>query len=409
MKNKKVNILCQYFYPDVASTGQLMTELSVELAKLGMNVHAYTTKPAYYQKKDALEYEIYNGISIYRVFCFNANKNKGLFRVLNEISFSISIFIKLLFTERKAVNFIVSNPPILHFVGYFLKILRRQNFVLLVYDLYPDLPIALNYIKKNSMIANLWNRIYQKAFINSSKTIALSNGMKQKILDKFENPYTVINEKIEIIHNWANNEFFHFIPKEENIFIKKNNLSDKFILLYSGNIALFNEFESILKSSLKVVNDTQILYLFIGNGGKRKEIEQFVQEHPEANIKIMNYQLYEDLPYSISSGDISFVTVKNGVNGINMPSKLYTIMACGKPIIALGDKNGDVHQMLELAKCGIFIEQNDVDSLVKAICFYKNNPDVAKEHGLNGRKYFEENYTFKIISNKYFNLLRDIE
>ena len=407
MQNKKVNILCQYFYPDVAATGQLMTELGVKLAKLGMDVHAYTTKPAYYLKKDALKYEEYNGIFIHRVFCFNANKNRGLFRVLNEISFSISIFIKLLFSERRAINFIVSNPPILHFIGYFLKLLRGQNFVLLVHDLYPDLPIALDYLSKDSVVAKLWNIIYKKAFLNSSKTIVLSNGMKQKILDKFKNHF-VINEKVEIIHNWADDKFFHFIPKEENTFIKKNDLSDKFILLYSGNIALFNEFETILKSSLKVIGDPQILYLFIGNGGKRKEIEQFVQEHPEANIKIMNYQPYEDLPHSISSGDIYFVTVKNGVNGINMPSKLYTIMACGKPIIALGEINSDVHQMIESAKCGTFIKQGDIDSLVKAIYFYRNNPDVAKEHGSNGRKYFEENYTFKIISNKYYNLLIDI-
>ena len=408
MQNKKVNILCQYFYPDIASTGQLMTELGTKLAKLGMDVHAYTTEPAYYVKKDALEYEVYNGVPIYRVFCFNANKNKSLFRILNTLSFSISIFIKLLFSEREAINFIVSNPPILHILGYFLKILRRQNFVLLVHDLYPDVPIALNYIKKDSVIAKLWNKIYKKAFLNSYKTVVLSDGMKQKILDKFENP-SIINEKIEIIHNWADDEFFHLIPKEENIFIKKNDLSDKFVLLYSGNIALCNEFETILKSSLKVIDDRQILYLFIGNGGRKKEIEQFVQDHPEANIKIMNYQPYEDLPYSISSGDISFVTVKVGVDGVNMPCRLYTIMACGKPIIALGENNSDVHRMIKSAKCGTFIEQGDVDSLVKAICFYKDNPDIAKEHGLNGRKYFKENYTLKIISNQYYNLLINIE
>jgi glycosyltransferase involved in cell wall biosynthesis len=407
MKNKKVNILCQYFYPDVAATGQLMTELGVALSKLGMDIHAYTAKPAYDLKNEALEYEVHNGIHIYRVFCFNANKNRNLARILNELSFSICIFIKMLFSERKATNLIVTNPPILHFIGYFLKITRNQNYVLLVHDLYPDLPIALNYINKDSLVDKLWNKLYKRVFINSSKTIVLSDGMKQKILCKFEN-LSIVNEKIEIIHNWANGKFFRFIPKEENIFLKKNNLSDKFILLYSGNIALFYEFETILKSSLKV-DDSQILYLFIGNGGKIKEIKQFVQEHHDVNIKIMNYQPYEVLPYSISSGDVSFVTVKNGVNGVNMPSKLYTIMACGKPIIALGENNSDVHQMIKSANCGIFIEQGDVDSLVKTIYFYKNNPDIAKEHGFNGRKYFEENYTFEIISNKYYNLLMDIE
>lgn len=404
MKNKKINILSQHFYPDAGAASQTMNMLSVKLAKLGVDVHTYTAKPAYYLKKDALEYEVYNGVSIYRVFCFNADRNKTFFRILNDISFFVSIFIKLLFSERKATNFITSNPPILHFVGYFLKILKGQDYVLLVHDLYPDILVALNYIKKDGVAVKLWNAIHKRAFLKSSKIAVVSECMKQKILDRFENP-SVIDEKIEVIHNCADADRFNIIPKEENIFIKKNDLSDKFILLYSGNIALYYEFRTILQSSLKVANDPQILYLFIGNGGKKKEIEQFAQEHSEAHIKIMNYQPYEDVPYLISSCDISFVTFKNGINGMVMPSKIYTIMACRKPIIALGENNSDIHQMIKSAKCGIFVEQGDVDSLVKAICFYKNNPDIAQEHGLNGRKYFEENYALSISSIKHYNLI----
>ena len=230
--------------------------------------------------------------------------------------------------------------------------------------------------------------------------------MKERILSRFENRKP-IEEKISIIHNWADDKFFHVIPKNENPFVEKHALKDKFVLLYSGNLALFNGFDTILESTKKI-NDSGAQYLIIGNGGKRREIEDFANANPSSKIKMMDYQPFSDLPNSLSSGDVLFVTVKEGVNGINMPSKLYTIMASGKPIIALGEPDSDVHIMVKNAQCGIFVEQGDLNGLVEAINYFRANPDEALQRGLNGRRYFEENYTLKIISKQYFELLSGI-
>jgi glycosyltransferase involved in cell wall biosynthesis len=213
---------------------------------------------------------------------------------------------------------------------------------------------------------------------------------------------------MSIIHNWADDKFFHVIPKEENPFIIKYELSDKFVLLYSGNLALYNSFDTILESAKKTT-DPETQFLIIGNGGRRKEIENYVLNNSLSNVKIMDYLPLSELPYSISSCDATFITVRDGINGINMPSKLYTIMACGKPMIALGEKGGDVHQMIKDAECGIFVEQGDINGLLNAIDFYRKNPEISKEHGLNGRKYFEKHYTLEIISKQYFELLSGVE
>lgn len=406
-KIKKVNFLTQYYYPDIASTGQLMTELAEMLAKRGMDIYVYTTKPSYVKKGDAPKFEIHNNVKINRVFCFNANKNIPLGRTINTISFLISIFIKLLFTDRKAINFIVSTPPLLLFVGYFLFLIKRQKYVLLIYDIYPDVAVALDYFKKDSLIVKIWDWFNKRTISKAERTVVLSEGMKRLILSKFENP-DKIKDKMSIIHNWADDKFFKLINKEDNYFIKNNNLSNKFILLYSGNLALYNSFDTILETA-KIINDPDILFLIIGNGGRKKEIEDYIKLNSLNNVRMMDYLPFKELPYSISSADATFVTVRDGIDGINMPSKLYTIMACGKPILALGKRGGDVHNMIENAKCGIFIEQGNTKELFDAIMFYKNNPDILNEHGLNGRKYFETHYTLEIISNQYFELFSGIK
>ena len=406
MENKKVNILSQYYYPDIASTAQLMTELARELVIMGMDVSVYTAKPAYFKKSNAPNEEVYMGVKIYRTYCTNANKNSIFGRALNTFSFICSIFFRLLFSESNAINLIVSNPPFLHLIGYFLFLLRKQKYVLLIHDIYPDVAVVLNYFKPDSMIVKMWNWFNKKAIENSSKTIVLSEGMKELILSKFSNKKT-IEEKISIIHNWADDKFFRIIPKTENPFVQKNGLSDKFILLYSGNLALYNNFDTLLASAKNIV-DPSIQFLLIGDGGRRKDIEKYIENNSIKNVKIMDYLPLEDLPYSISSGDVLFITVRNGINGINMPSKLYTIMACAKPMIALAETGGDVYQMIENAECGLFIEQGDISGLTSAINFYRSHPETAKQHGLNGRSYLENNFTLEIISKQYFELLSGI-
>mgnify|MGYP001249966460 FL=1 len=214
-KIKKVNFLTQYYYPDIASTGQLMTELAEMLVKRGMDIYVYTTKPSYVKKGDAPKFEMHNNVKINRVFCFNANKNIPLGRTINTISFLISIFIKLLFTDRKAINFIVSTPPLLLFVGYFLFLIKRQKYVLLIYDIYPDVAVALDYFKKDSLIVKIWDWFNKKTISKAERTVVLSEGMKRLILSKFENP-DKIKDKMSIIHNWADDKFFKLINKEDN-------------------------------------------------------------------------------------------------------------------------------------------------------------------------------------------------
>jgi hypothetical protein len=155
---KEIRFVLQYFYPEVASTGQLMTELAEGLTSKGYKVKAIVGQPTYVHSKKLPRKEIHNGIEIERISCTMLNKNSSIGRMLNWSSFTILAFLKLLFSRDMTPLFIVSTPPFLFVVGYLLNLIKRQKYICLVYDLYPDIAVRLGYIKKGSLIARIWNR-----------------------------------------------------------------------------------------------------------------------------------------------------------------------------------------------------------------------------------------------------------
>jgi glycosyltransferase involved in cell wall biosynthesis len=404
MKKFKLNILCEYFYPDLASTGQLMTELALELTRKGFEITVYTAKPTYVDNKDAPKYEILNGIIIHRVFYLNANKNTHFGRALRTLSFMASTFFSLLFSEENTLLFIISNPPLLCVVGILLKIIRSRKFIFIYEDVTPDVPIQINYMKADGIIAKIWDRINVYTIMKSEKIIVLSDDMKRLILGKLKKKTTLeIEKKVAIIHNWADNNFLKPLDKINNKFVLEHDLLNKFVVQYSGNFGLFNKFDTILHGAKNLQNEN-ILFLFIGSGARKKDIENIIQEHNLLNVKLMNYLPYSMIPYSLTAADVSIISLQKNLNGMNMPSRLYSIMASGRPIIALVDKDSSVDNIIKEAKCGIRVDQDDVERFIEAIRFYKNNSQLAIEHGLNGRKYFENNFTLDLISQQYYNL-----
>jgi len=202
---KELIILSQYFYPEVASTGQLLTELAEDLTIYGYKIKVYTGKPSYYGNiKKYKKEETYQGINIYRLFNTNLNKNSKPGKILNSLTYFISIFFKLLFQKDKSPLLIVSNPPFLSIMGYFLRKIKNQKYVFLIHDIYPDIAIKLGYLKENSIIARTWGKINCQVLREAEKIIVLGEYMEDVLRKKYLN---IDNYKIKIIHNWADERF----------------------------------------------------------------------------------------------------------------------------------------------------------------------------------------------------------
>lgn len=405
---KNVYFLTQYFYPDVASTGQLLTELAEDLYDYGFKVKVFTAQPSYEGFKKCPRREVYNGINIIRVWCTHFPKNNVLGKVVDMVSFVLSLSLRMFFSryKRNEIFLIVTNPPFLPIAGWLLKKIRKKHYICLIHDVYPDLAVKLGYLSSGSIVTKLWDALNKIVLNNSDKVIVLGEYMKKIVEGKLDR-LSQDKNKIVVIHNWADESKIYPIPKSSNWFVKGQKLEGKFVVLYSGNLGLSHPIEAIIYVA-EALKNRNILFLFIGNGGKKPILKEMVKEKKLKNVKFLPYQSKDMLAYSLSSGDVAIVTMEKGIEGLSVPSKLYSYLAAGRPILALVKENSDVGIIVKKAQCGFVCDPEDIEEISKKIMYLVDHPEVKTMFSENAREYFELHFARSIAAKQYVYLLNSI-
>lgn len=273
-----------------------------------------------------------------------------------------------------------------------------------MYDLYPDQPVELDYIPEGSIPHQIWDLLNRRAFLAAKHVVALGPVMKDRIS---RNAGPKFDEgKVEIIHNWEDEEFIQPMAKVENWFSEEHGLVDQFTVLYSGNIGDFHDLETLVEAAAEF-EDEDVRFLIIGEGDNKTNIVSLAEELglKGETVKFLPYQPWDDLPYSLTSADVSVVTVKEGFEGICVSSKLYTAMAAGEPVLTIAQPDDDESKIVDQFEAGIHVSQGDVDGIVDAIDRWKSNPNLVETHGANARDAFEENFTKDKSIDEYYRML----
>jgi glycosyltransferase involved in cell wall biosynthesis len=217
------------------------------------------------------------------------------------------------------------------------------------------------------------------------------------------------DSKIAIIHNWEDEEFIQPKLKSDNWFAKEHGVDETFTLLYSGNIGENHDLETVVEAAAKLDANEDVRLLIIGEGDKKAAIVNLAEEYGlrGSRIKFLPYQPLDDLPYSLTAGDVSIVTVQKGMEGICVSSKLYTAMAAGMPILVISQPNDDEAQIVGAFDAGINAAQGDSDAVVEAIRTWIDNPDLVARQGQNARDAFEARFTKDRSIDRYYDLLVD--
>lgn len=401
-RRKEIRFVLQYFYPEVASTAQLMTQLAEELVKKGVSVKVLSGQPSYVSRKKIASREVYNGIEIERMPCTRFEKNSFLGKMMNWISYTILVFFKLLFSRDHSLLFIVSTPPFLFVVGYLLKIVRRQKYVCLIYDLYPDIAEKLGYIKDGSLISRLWDSANKAFFRKANLVIVPCENMRELVEGK------ISKNGVVVIHNWADGEFIKPINKKDNWFAKRYGLADKLVVLYAGNIGLFHQLETLVEAAEKLKESDYLRFVFIGEGGKKKKLMEMVERKGLKNIMFLPYQNKDALPYSLTCSDISVVSLEKGLDCVAAPCKLYTSLAGGQVIFGLVDKTSEVAKVIEEGNCGFYFDQDDVKGVVQMLNRLKQDDKLKQLLQGNARRCFENNFKKEKMIEKYYQALKKV-
>ncbi|MFQ5640469.1 MAG: glycosyltransferase family 4 protein [bacterium] len=400
----KVLIINQFFYPDIAATAQLMTDLTEDLADKKVEVTVLTSNSNYLGGKLDLKR---NGrlfaAKIVRVNCWSFGRSTFLRRILDYASFFVLIIFRSLLLPRHDVVLALTTPPLISVVGLILKVFKRSKYVCLMEDLYPDTALALGILKEKHLVVKAAHYVANLVYRYADRIIAISQNMQTALIEK-----GVSRDKITVIDNWADKKQIYPVVKKHNWFIEKHALSGKFVVEYSGNIGLGHDFTIFLEGIKRLRSLSEIHFLFIGDGLKKTGISEFKNRHSLFNLSLMPYQKRADLAYSISAGDVSLISLKNALDGCIVPSKIYGIMAAARPVIFVGSPQSDIAEIIRRAHCGFQIDDGDVDAFVDKILLLYHNQELGFELGNNGYQYFLKNFERRQSTLRYFNLLTEV-
>ena len=416
---KNLLIFAHYYYPDVASTGQILTELAEGLrdnfhTTVICTVPSYTGKIDQYYRKHKYYYENINGVDVLRIRVPEFRKNFALSRIFNILSYFISAILATFRVEHQDYVFTISQPPILGgLLGVFGKWIKKAKFIYNIQDFNPEQIQAVNFTS-NQLILNTMMVFDKFSCRKADKVIVVGRDMvdtlKRRFLTESEfQDETAIKRKMPryaYINNWINEKEIIPLDAEDKrvaAFKRKYGLQDKFVIMYSGNIGLYYDLVNIMKIIHKFESNKDVVFAFVGAGSVLDELRDYQKKHKMSNVVFIPYQDKADLVYSLNAGDVHFVVNAKGIKGVSVPSKLYGVMSAGKAVLGILEENSEARLIIEDSKCGISVNPGDypaIEQLMQKFIDLKNTEEL-KTMGENGRNYLVKNLTKDVSIEKY--------
>ena len=431
MNTNLTTFFTQLYYPDMTTTAIIMTDLVEDLSYYGLNTEVVCAQPTYIKNLDpqitrigsadyadyrgsgiggssdsgkSLGVECHNGVCIRRVWSFLFDKNKILGRILNGTSCFLSMLPAVFSTGKNNLLIFNTNPALLPFLGFIADRLKGQKYAVLVHDLWPELPAHTGMIRKGGILYRAIDFVTKLSFKYASGIIVLSEAMKRIILHKVPES----EDKIHVIHNWADAGRVYPVSKKDNQLLDKLDLRYKKVVMYSGNLGRYQPLEVMIHAARELRDREDIAFVFAGDGGKRQKVQVMAARQNLDNIMFIPFQPLDRLAESLSMADVALIGIYPENEGIIMPSKLYGLLAVGKPIICVSDLKSEVVEILNQAKAGLHSSIDDPKELAQKIVAILDDPTKTKEMGHNGRQYFLEHFERKMVTREWEKLLKQI-
>ena len=387
----RIIFLNRYFYPDYSATSQLVSDLAFHFAAGGREVHVVTSRQRYDDPGSELTArENVSGVEIHRVASTRFGRGGLVGRSFDYASFYYSAW-RALRTLVQPGDIIIAktDPPLLSILG--AKAARRGKAHLInwLQDLYPEVAIELGVPLLGGFRGRLLAGMRDRSLAAADANIVLGARMAERIAAR-----GVPAARIQIIANWADDEQIVPVEPADNVLRKKWGLADKFVVGYSGNLGRAYEFETLLGAAEKLRDNTRIAFLFVGGGKQFDDLAaQVTARALKPSFHFLPYQDRAALKYSLGVPDVHWISLKPSLEGLLFPSKLYGILAAGRPVVAVTAKNGEIAALVERHGCGIAVEPGDAEALAAAIATLAQDAKRCADLGRRARALLEANFS----------------
>lgn len=400
--------LVQYFPPEKSSGSNLVEDLLEGFVTHGWTVDLFTPTPTrgvtaeqrreYCKKRTEKKF---NGrLTIHRMHLYR--EGTGFIpRALRYVLFSIECFWKAATVPADFI-FTGSGPPTQGVVvGLAKKFSRKKKVIYNLQDIFPDSLVTSGICDEDSKLMKIGRKMENFTYRNADVIITITDDMKANVVSKGVDP-----DKVKVVRNWIDVNRIQPVAPERNALFDEFGLDrNKFYVVYAGNLGKVQGVDVILEAAnlLKVRDD--IRFIIFGNGSEEENIKK--QAESLSNLSVLPLQPMDRVSEVYSLGDVSIIPCKPGTGGSGMPSKTWTIMATGTPIIASFDLGGEMERTIKEVDCGYCVEAGNATALAEKIVEMSIDPDGVERMGQNARKYAEEQVAKEQAVAQYIKIIEE--
>ena len=398
-----VLFLNRSYWPDAEATGQLLTELCEDLAP-SLDVTVIAGQPngnpagAAFRRRGI---ENRQGVRIRRVWHTRFAKRFLPGRIVNYLSFLIAAFWAALWIKRPAVAVVETDPPLLCLIGWYLQRVRGAKLVCYLQDIHPDIGIALGRFRDRWPL-RLLRRLLFHVYRHADRVIVLSRDMRDRIVQS-----GVQSQRVACIPNWIDTSLVRPV-KQDNPFRRQHGLAGQFVVMYSGNLGLCQRLEDVVAAAVFLRKRADILFLLVGEGSLKPQLENQVAELGLTNIRFLPYQPKAELAASLSAADVHLVPLDERVAACLMPSKLYGVLASATPFIAVAPDECELSELAIEHGVGVLAPPGQPEALAEVIERLADEAWDLEGMGLRARRLAETHYDRNTVTAQFLALLHDV-
>lgn len=384
------------FWPDPEATGQLLTELCTDLARdhdvtvvAGPSYHVRTAGRGLWQE-DAV-----GAVRIVRTWGTRLPKRHLASRLINLGTYYALAACAALRQRRPDVVVAETDPPLLGLLGAALKARWGCRFLYYCQDVYPDVAEATGGVRSAPLLAALrWGN--RRAYDAADRIVVLGRDMRQRLFAK-----GIPSDKLSVRPNWVDCQLIRPLPR--NPF--RNQLGARFVVMYSGNLGLSQPLDVVLDAAARLRGDERFLFVFIGEGASKGALEAQATALGLRNVRFLGYQAKERLSESLGAGDLHVIPLRAGLEGCLVPSKVYGVLAAGRPFVAMMNPEAEVAALAREFEVGFVVPPGDADALAHVVRRAAADQRLLDTMGARARRLAEERFDRPIATREFAALL----
>jgi colanic acid biosynthesis glycosyl transferase WcaI len=383
--------LNRYFFPDHSATSQILSDLTFHLDAAGHEVHVVASRQIYDEPEAALPAcETIHGVTVHRVASTRFGRTALIGRAFDYLSFYRSARQCLAEIARPGDIVIAkTDPPLLSVAIAPTARRRRARLVNWLQDIYPETAAVVGVPLIRGPIAEALAALRNRSLRNAEATVVAGELMAHRI-----KALGVPPARVHVVANWCDDEAIRPLEPANNPLREAWQLVGKFVVGYSGNLGRAHEFETMLAAAARLRNEPRIVFLMIGGG---KHFEAMAAEIKARGLEdAFRFRAYQEramLPHSLTVSDVHWLSLDRRLEGLIVPSKFYGIAAAGRPIVMIGDEQGEIGRLVRQHRCGVAITPGDAVTLADTLRRWSEEPQTVAEMGARARQMLDEKLT----------------